>query len=683
MVSQYYDAGKVLLQIFLYQSNLRYISQMPLLNFEIHEKIPFADGQSFGDAGAYTKMVGVARFAVDPTHPANDSIIDLKRAPVNRHGQVEFSSSLEMIVPNQRASGAPILMDIPNRGRMLSMRMFNGVPRDVLDTDEPGDGFLFKKGFSLACPGWQWDVGKEEGAWCRAPVATDDGKPIYGEVVCRIQPNRNSKTLHFGQLGKPSYAPDADHVAQARLFKQHHDGAELLEIHRDDWQFGKSTDTGLEVSDAHITSEKGFVAGCHYELIYTAKDPVVAGVGLLVVRDLATALRSGQVSPDLAAWETIYGFGASQTGRFLRHFIYEGLNVDEKGERAFDGLIPHIAGSQRLDINHRFAQPSSPGAPGFNRLFPFSNSNQHDPMSGSAAGLLDKLKALDAVPKIISINTAWEYWRGDASLIHTLPDGSGDADLDTSERVYLLAGTHHIGGIIPPVAKSSLLDVNGQYPFNIVDHSPLVRAALVNLDQWVRNEIEPPASRYPRLNDGTARKRREILDVFRAIPEMNCLDPEQLAMVRYTLSGLDTATGVAHFPLQEGLVRPTYVSAIDEDFNETAGIRLPDISVPVASHSGWHPRHESTGAAAQACIFVGFSLFLAVDEKISVKTGDPRISIEARYASKNDYLELVTSAAHILVEENLLLAEDVAAVIENCSIRYDLAVEASLPDLPT
>jgi hypothetical protein len=650
---------------------------MALTRFAIEHREPYREAMRFGDTGAYELLEGVAHFEVNPREGANRGIIDLHNAPMLDNGNVAFSAKLATLVPVDRTRRDKLLIDVPNRGRRLAFG-FNRVPRDqaLQDPLAPGDGFLFRHGFTLATVGWQWDVGEDEGFWLDAPIARENGAPIRGEVICRLQPATTVRSLHIGQLGRACYRPTDPEGSAARLFEHDHEAAPLIEIPRSEWRFARERDDGVRPSLSHIFREAGFEAGRHYVLIYEAEDPRVAGVGLLAVRDVAVAMREGSLLPDGTAYEFIYGYGASQTGRFLRHFLYEGRNEGEGGQRAFDGLLPHIAGSQRLDVNHRFAQPSSPGAPGPNRLFPFAAARTRDPLSGREDGLLERAKASDTAPRVILTNTSWEYWRGDASLIHTLPDGSADAPEEDQVRIYLFAGAQHIAGSLPQVDTNPLLGIHGRYGFGIVDHSPLLRATLLNLDAWVREGIEPPPSTPPRLADGTAVSRGEVLEAFAALPDMQLLDPEQLSTVRDVNPGPDFERGIVRYPLDAGEVRPTYVSRIDTDFNEVAGIKLPDISVPVGSHSGWNPRHPDIGAPGQAVNFMGFTRFFPATEAQRERVEDPRAAVESRYADRDEYLGRVRQAALALAEQRYLLAEDVDHVVENSAARYD-AVTAS------
>ena len=213
--------------------------------------------------------------------------------------------------------------------------------------------------------------------------------------------------------------------------------------------------------------------------------------------------------------------------------------------------------------------------------------------------------------------------------------------------------------------------------FNVVDYAPLERAALVNLDRWIRGEGEPPPSQYPRIADGTAVTRDAVLAQFTAVPGAPALDPTRLQRVRAQILGPDAGDGVAQYPVQEGEPYPALVPAVDDDGNEVAGIPMPDISVPVGTHTGWTGRHPEIGAPEQPSVWLGFSRWIAPTRQARDAESDPRRSLEERYANRNEYLARVLRAAETLAAEGYILAEDIDLVVDNCAQRYDVAIAAS------
>jgi hypothetical protein len=357
----------------------------------------------------------------------------------------------------------------------------------------------------------------------------------------------------------------------------------------------------------------------------------------------------------------------------LRHFLSLGLNVCEDGSKAYDGIQSHVAGARRGAFNHRFAQPSNQTTPLWGHSFPFAEVATTDPLTGKTAGLLDRLAEADAVPKLVHTDSAAEYWRGDAALAHIDTQGRQDLPEHPSSRSYLFSSVQHTPGYLGQSRTNPGTLTVARYPLNILDYRPLLRAALINLDNWIANGIEPPPSRHPRLGDGTAVPREDVLAVFARIPGFVPPEPGRLPFVRTVDMGSDEATGVGRYPAKEGAFYPALVSAVDVDGNELAGIRLPDVSVPVGSHAGWNPRDPETGSPEQIVPMNGLTLLFAPDAEARRISGDPRPSIAERYASEADYAGKVRAAALALVRERYLLEEDIELVVAEALERYRAA----------
>ena len=629
-------------------------------SFEVTERRPYAGGRLFGDFGPFEICEGRIHYAMDPQSPRNAAIVDLANAPRDEDGKVRFSGDFTFVHTPNGGSGKlarTLLIDVPNRGRRLSFSMFNRAEPDALLADpcDPGDGFLFERGFALASIGWQWRV--VAGLGLDPPEALVEGAPVEGDVICRVQPGSDRPFVTFGQLGEVVYPPASLDHAGDRLFERAHDNAPLEQLPRSSWRFARTREGRLEPSEKYIHLDGGFRAGHIYTLVYRARGAPVVGCGLLALRDGAAALRKGN-GPSGAGFDRVVAFGASQTGRVLRHLLHAGLNTGEDGEGVFDGIHAHIAGGQRGDFNHRFAQPSAAGVAGPGQRFPFAGVRHTDPIGGTTDGLYERLEHM---PKVMLTNTSWEYWRGDAALTHVAPDGKRDLGGHPNERNYLFAGTQHTNGALPRTNVFAVSGERARYPFNTVDHGPLVRAALVNLARWTQG-IEPPDSRVPSLAAGTLAERATVLAKF-AGAGLDTLDADQLGGLAQLHLGDSAEQGVCAFPAVESAAYARLVADVDQTLNEVAGIRLPDIEVPLGCHTGWNPRHPEHGAPLQAAMFVGFSLFRPVE------------------LARADYEIRVREVAERLAAERYLLAEDVELVVANCLARYDLAANAPA-DLP-
>jgi hypothetical protein len=304
-------------------------------------------------------------------------------------------------------------------------------------------------------------------------------------------------------------------------------------------------------------------------------------------------------------------------------------------------------------------------------LFPFHDTVQTDPETGRTDGLLARLCTQGKVPKICFINTSAEYWGGHAALIHTDLDGKRDLAPSETVRIYHFAGTQHGPGNLLLTDTGAADDSRGQHMPNAVDYRPLLRAALVQLDRWVTTGQEPPPSCHPRLDDGTAVPPERTAAVFQTISEVQF--PVHLRSIARLDFGTGTDEGLTTvLPPRVGKPYPNLVAAVDADGNERAGIRLPDLSVPLATYTGWNVRHPDIGGPGQTLGLLGSTIPFPATPAEREASGDPRPSIEERYASKEDYLRRVQLAAEALVQQGYLLAEDLPTVTEQASQRYDL-----------
>jgi hypothetical protein len=668
---------------------------MAVTHLEIHTRRPYARGAHFDKAGAYEDLQGTIHFAVDPLHAANREIVDLDLAPRDAEGRVHFRAGFRLFRPTDPArANRRLLFYVVNRGRQeLRLNMPPPPPEPASEVD-PGDGFLMRHGWTVAWCGWQWDVIDDPALiGLEAPSALGpDGQPIQGPVTVQFQPNephRYQFLSHYPQHPRPGLSrffqhrpyPAADvDDPEARLLVR--DGADgpRTEIPRTRWRFAREEDGRVVPDDTCVWLRDGFEPGRLYEVIYRTRICPVAGTGLLAVRDCVAFLRAApaaEANPIAGMIDHTYGYGISQCGRFLRHFLYLGLNLDESGRQVFDGLIPHVAGARRGEFNHRYAQPSAQHVPGFGHLPPFHDLDQPDPLTGEITrGLLLRQRALGGVPQIFHTNSSSEYWRIEASLVHTNLTATQDLEPAPEARTYLLAGTEHGPGAVPPPEAHSA-GARCANPRNTVDYGPLMRAALVNLDRWVSLGEAPPPSSVPRLAGGTAATREAVLAFFRDLPGVSLPATDRLPSLRRLELAPETEQRAALLPPKAGAPYPCLVAAVNEDGNEIAGMRLPDLTVPLASHTGWNPRHPDSGGSGQIVDMLGSTLPFPATAEARIRSGDPRRSIEERYRDRDDYLTQVRAAAEALVGQRFLLAEDVDVVIAQAAERYDYFTRAA------
>ena len=647
---------------------------MAVTTLEIEKRETVLDGRAFGAAGAYEKVAGILRFAVDPTLPVHRPITDLALPPRNAAGRVEFWADFYLLQPVDGArANRRLLLDVPNRGRKIALGMFNGTPwaPDPSEAEHFGNGFLMRHGWTVAWVGWQPDVPRRDGMMALGVPAA---RGVSGRVRCEWRPNLPADVLPLADRYHIPY-PTAD-VADpaAQLSVREHAGAEPVAVPRQSWRFARREGEGLVDDASHIHLTGGFAPGKIYDLIYRAQDPPLVGLGFLAVRDTAVYLKRGAAAdgnPAAGRLDRAYVFGVSQSGRFLRHLLYLGLTEDETGGDAFDAVIPHVAGARRGEFNMRFGQPSLNAVESAGSLFPFADEEQRDPVTGARDALLRRLAERRRVPKIVTINTSAEYWRGDGSLVHTDVDGRVDVASGATARQYLFAGTQHTPGTVPPPAADPNTGARGLQPFNTVTYAPLLRAALVNLDRWVTEGVEPPASAVPRLADGTAVRAESTAAVLGAIPGVRF--PERISRPARLDFGPDLESkGIAALPPKAGATYPSFVSAVDADGNEVAGIRPPELLVPLATFAGWNLRHPDQGAPGDLMSMMGSTLPFPLTRADRERTKDPRPSLEERYGSRDRYLTRVREALPTAVAAGHVLAEDVESIVERAGQLWDL-----------
>jgi len=644
---------------------------------------PFAAEKAFGQVGPYEQLDGTVSFAVHPTHPANHLITDLKLAPRDVSGRVHFSADWRILRPVEPQRGNHrLLFDILNRGRGPGLRNLNSA-RDVAPTEplDPGNGFLMRQGYTVAWCGWQHDVPDAPGLMrLRAPEALTLDGPISGKIMVTFQPTTSTCVQFLADRLHRPYPTNNLEDRDAMLTEQGHEDAPERIIPREQWSFAR-LENGCVVPDAaHVYMASGFAPGKVYQVIYTTTGAPIVGCGLLATRDMGSFLKYGSAregNPCTGDLQYAYSFGVSQSGRFLRHFLYLGLNQDEQDRTVFDGLIPHVAGGKHGEFNHRFAQPSSQASRSPNNLFPYSDVEQTDPETDRTGGLLARLAAQGKMPKVMHTYTSSEYWGGHGAMVHIDVTGSRDLDIPESVRIYHFGGTQHPVGTFPPQDTDARQGYRGQHPFNWTDYRPLLRAALVNLDRWVTHGEPAPPSSHPRLDHGTAVPPEQLATTFRAIPGVTLPEP----LRHFERLDFGPQAGIAtHVPPVSGKPYPRLVPAVDQDGNEVCGIRLPFQTVPLATHTGWNLRHPDIGGAGQTLAsggasggtLIGATIPFPATREAREATGDPRRAIAERYVSKADYLEQVRQAAQTLVQAKYLLAEDADEIIGQAAQHYDL-----------
>jgi hypothetical protein len=616
-----------------------------LLSLDIERIEALADGAPFGDAGAYERVIGRAKGEVDPRDPANKSIALIDKAPLNANGKVEYATDIFILRPRDPARGnGRILYEVNNRGRKMLFGNIADGPQGVNDPKtmaDVGNGFPLRQGYTIVWSGWDPDAPRANmGLGLTAPVAIDNGQPIVKIVRDEFCSGTRGGAIEVFKL---SYEATTQEQPRATLTVRERADDEPRELPLNQWSFVDARSIKLREG----TKPK---PGYLYEFRYEAKNPKVLGLGFAATRDVISWLRydpaaiaatGGKISHALA-------IGFSQAGRYLRNHISEGFNRDEAGRKVFDGIHSHIAGVGRIFFNTPFGQPARTGTQhedhGFpENEFPFSTASLADPLTGRKGSLF---RGDGSDPRLIETNTSTEYWQKGASLLHTDPLGAEDVTLPENSRVYMIAGTQH-GGRAGATTDPGP-NINPRNPHNPM---PAVRALLVALDEWVVSGKEPPPSRIPTLAGGTLVEPDKT--GFPAVPGA--------AVVKVTNQVAPPGDWVHPGPADKAY--RTLVCKVDADGNESAGVRLPDIAVPLATYSGWN-EYRPPYPAGELADRDGSCLPFAVDKAARQAAGDPRPSIAERYKSGADYVAKVEAVVSALQKDRLLLAEDAKSYVE-------------------
>ncbi|MCC7424334.1 MAG: hypothetical protein IT428_29040 [Planctomycetaceae bacterium] len=655
-------------------------SRAEVVRFEITRREPFAEGKNYGDAGPYERIIGRVHYAIDPDLPQNRAIVDLQLAPRNGDGKVEFSGDLFILAPADLKKGnGAILYDVNNRGNKLALGMFNyGGGADPKTEKDAGDGFLMRHGFTIVWSGWDGELLPDpQRLRMQCPVARKDGEPIVGMVRCELlAADKGPRSLVVPWAGHGSYRPTKNGLETATLTMRERHGDTREIIPPVQWKLHVQTpmsegpDPGLsQLPKVEIEVAAGLKPGFLYELIYEAQDPLVHGVCFAGVRDLITSFRhgGGEGNPLLVEGKSVlkraHGFGVSQSGRFLREFLYSGFNQDEAGRKVFDGLIPHVSGSGLGSFNHRFAQPTRHAGQhdhddSLADRFPFTYGPSTDPLTGTTDSLLAKAIATKTVPYILHTQSAAEYWTRSGSLSHTDPLAKTDAEIPDNVRIYLFGGTQHGPSGYPPTRSV------GQNLDNPGDYKPFLRGLLLALDRWASGGEPAPKSVYPTIAAGTlvTWQNRDAVQ-FPLIPGIRF--PKVIRQPPMLDLGPRWATEriIDETPPKIAGRYPVLVPKCGADGNEVDCLSPAEVAVPVATYTGWNLRAEGQGAVDELVSLKGSMIPFAVTKADREKSGDPRPSLEERYGRIDSYLTKLDAECRRLHKAGYLTNEDATRIL--------------------
>ena len=608
------------------------------------------DVRSRDDFGTHERVIARVHYAVDPRLAANHGIADLAAAPRNAAGKVEFEGDLLLFLPKRSASArGTVFLEVVNRGRDQSLGLMSDArQRDLAPENWTlGDRFLLEQGFTVAFLGWQFDVQRGDGLALAVPTA-----PVTG--VVRTSVITVSRSGPGGALALAYCASDPSQLDATLTFRSLIAGPPDV-VPRDSWQFAPD--------GCSIRRPAGFDAGLN-EVIYRATGSPVAGLGLAAVRDFASYLKHGGEGATLrenpALMQRVIGFGYSQSGRFLREFVRDGFNQDERGRAAFDGLMIASAGAGGGSFNHRFAMPGQAG----NSVLSIFRPVDVPPFTDD--GLLARATAAAAVPRIFYTFSSTEYWARAGSLTHTNESGTADVPLASTSRLYFLSGTPHASGGLPPSPQQT------RYALNFADQKWVLRALLIDLDKWLVSRTEPPPSRYPTIARRQLVPREAVR--FPTIPSLPFA--EYMPGVWRMDYGADYAATkvITKDPPALGDPYTVLVPQVNADGNDEGGIALPEVAVPLGTHTGWNVSTFPLSGLRYLAGLVGSFQPFAKTKAEREQSGDSRASIEERYANRQDYLQRVRRAASDLVRERFALQDDVEGIVQQADQTWSVIV---------
>jgi Alpha/beta hydrolase domain len=638
-----------------------------ITKIQIISRGPAYGGYSFPKVGTYERIIGRAFGEITPTDRHNNVIVDIGLAPRNTNGKVEYSFDFYILKPTDLSKGNhKVFYEPPNRGSKLFGNFNRSTGgNDPAAASDPASSFLAPHGYTMVWSGWDFSAGTDnsnQNLTITLPIAKNpDGSSITGPAYEYIVTAGGSYALN--------YSPATLDQNKATLTHRVHLDDVPQIIPASGWEY---TNNGASIR--LLPAGTPFVANDIYEFSYMAKDPTVNGIGFAAVRDFNSFLRyaaedgAGTANPLAGDVTRVYTFTVSQPGRMLNDFRNLGFNEDENGKIVFDGMLQWIAAGDGINMNYRFSQP---GRTERNRqdqlyvegVFPFANQKTTDPITGKTAGRYDRCSESKTCPLAMEVYSANEYWVKAASLFTTDPSGKIDLPDHPMARYYFISSEQHGTG-------NAASKGNCQQLQNPLDSAPVLRALFVAMDEWSTKGIAPPPSAIPRLADGTLVP--PMPQSKAGFPKIPGVAYTGLMSTRYLFNygkdfystGIMTTNPPAVKPPifnnpENGPIYPSYVPKTDADGNDIAGVRLPDVTVPLATFTGWALR--SGPQANDGCEAAGQYIPFAKTRADRMTSGDPRLSLEERYSSLSAYSSAVNQAIEEMIAKRLMLPEDKAS----------------------
>jgi hypothetical protein len=650
------------------------VAQARITQITISNRGSAFGGFSFPVVGQYEFITGVATGEVSPSNPQNAVITDIQLAPRNPNGNVVYRHNFYILKPLDLSQGNHKMMyEPPNRGGKTYQTLNNtptgtNDPAALTDPTVLGDSFLWTRGYTTVWSGWENNLGPLTGLTATAslPVAFGPGNAtLTGPGYEYIVTGAATFTLAYPAASGSQGSPDAVLTHRVHL----DDTPEVVPT--SGWAYTDATNAAIKLTTGN------FVNNDIYEFSYVAKNPTVNGLGLAAIRDFNSFLRYaakddfGTPNPLAGDVERIYTETSSQPARTLNDFTHLGFNEDEQHRKVFDGMMQWIGAGDGLNMNYRWSQTKRTER---NRqeelylegLYPFANVPTFDPISNTSDWRYKRCEQTQTCPLAVEFYSANEFWVKAGSLMSTDPTGRFDLPDHPLTRLYLLSSKQH-GGAGDPTSKGLC-----QQFLNPLDSAPVQRALWTDLDEWSTRGISPPDSEVPRLKHGMLVPPLPQSRVgFPSIPGVTYTG---LKTTRYRFNyGPDfyqtfipTINPPVITPPYEdnpanGPIYPSYVPKTDSDGNDIAGIRLPELTVPLATYTGWGLR--SGVWANDGCEASGQYIPFKAAKAERVAAGDPRPSVQERYHSYTQYRSKVIEAVDKLVKRRFMICDDTQDIV--------------------
>jgi len=640
---------KLLLILFICSTLFQTAVFPKVKRIEIKKREAVTISHNQGRSGQYEILKGIIYFEVDPGNKANKQIVDLQYGKLNEQGMVEFSTKFELHKPiNIEQGNDQLIYFVNNRGNKIGQWHFNH------NSDK---NWLYSRGYSYMWCGWNCDVPESDRKLnINVPVITNNGEEItgkiYAEMISFYDEVIYSRPIVWG--GSIPYKPVSMDNSNAKLTKRQYRDDDPIEIPSTNWKFGFLEEGKFSPDSRFIYIKEGFKPGWLYDLVYTGKNPKITGLGMVAIRDVVSFFKyekDENRNPLAGNVKQTYAWGHSQSGRLLNHFVYQNFNGDENNQQVFDGIISNCPGGGKGLFNSRFAQFTRHGSHHEDNLFPidffpFASVEQTDPVSGKTGDSFSEAKNSGFMPKIMFVNSSTDYWTRAASLLHTNVEGTNDIKINENVRIYSIAGRAHTSDRI-----------------GIIN-----RALLTNLHDWVNYGIKPPVSQIPKIVDGTLVSLENFNKNFPKIP--NVIIPQSYyEPFRLDMGPRWETEGIAdNVPPVVGPKYVCLVPQVDKNGNEIAGIRLPEIEVPLATFTGWRMRNPafSNSLGRNSGTVYPFPQNM----NVQMESNDPRETIYTLYPTKKDYLNKITNSLIVLNQKRFLLDEDIPKLFMEAA-QYD------------